>query len=194
MFTYYSLPWLTVSYTLPVVYSRLVWHSMMYPSVYARELWKAYWKSNLSAIPSVSVTPEEPVVTVVSEEIIKVELVPLVSLPLEPVNVVEEKPLITIVETVQTSSVSPETLPQTLPSSPRQKPENYQRVIRLLQSYSITQLEDINRLTLDRTKSLAKALGIAQSVQGQKKKTAVLKDEVKQKLLDFALLEEGTGN
>lgn len=185
MFTFYSLPWFRLPYTLPVVYSRLVWYSMMYPSVYACELWRMYLKSNLSATPSVSTPSEEPVVTLVSEEITPVEIV----LPLELANIVEEKPVITTVEDEQTASILTETPPKSLPASPRKKTENPKQVMRLLQSFSITQLEDINRLTLDRTKSLAKALGIAQSVQGEKKKTAVLKDEVKQRLLDSALLK-----
>ncbi|MFM6195443.1 hypothetical protein [Planktothrix sp.] len=185
MFNFYFLPWLRVYSTLPVVYSRLAWYSMMYPCVYASELWKEYWKSNVSVTPSVSTPPEEPVVTFVSEEITPVELV----LPFEPANIVEEKPVITTVEEAQTVFISTETTPQNLPFSPRRKPENRQQVMKLLQSFAITQLEDINRLTLERTKSLAKALGIAQSVQGEKKKTAILKGEVKQRLLDSALLK-----
>ncbi|VXD24390.1 hypothetical protein PL8927_820012 [Planktothrix serta PCC 8927] len=201
MFSNYSLPWLKASYTLPVVYSRLVWWSMMYPSICASELWKAYWKSNLSPTASPSPLPEEPIVVTILEEIAEavvevepVEILPLakaeIPLTLEPPPIVEEKPLtILTVEAVQTPSISIETLPQSLPLPSRQKPENRKRVIRLLQSFAITQLEDINRLTLDRTKSLAKALGISQSIQGEKKKVAVLKDEVKQRLLDAALLE-----
>ncbi len=200
MFSNYSLPWLKASYTLPVVYSRLVWWSMMYPSICASELWKAYWKSDSSPTPSPSPLPEEPVIVTISEEIaeVVVEVEPVVILPLaeaeipltlEPPHIVEEKPLtILTVEVVQNPSILTETPPQSLPVPSRQRPENRQRVIKLLQSFAITQLEDINRLTLDRTKSLAKALGISQSIQGEKKKTAVLKDEVKQRLLDSGLL------
>lgn len=203
MFTYYSLPWLKASYTLPVVYSQLVGWSMVYPSIYASELWKAYWKSNLSPKSSPFTSEAEPVVTIIAEEIVKigVGVEPIMILPqaetevpliLEQPNSVEEKPLTLLtVEVVENPAISTETSPPSFAISPRQKSENRKRVIKLLQSFSITQLNDINRLTLDRTKSLAKALGIPQSIQGEKKKMAVLKDEVKQKLRDSALLNNG---
>ena len=73
--------------------------------------------------------------------------------------------------------------------APPPRLENPKRVLKLLQSLAIAKPEDINKLTLDRTKSLAKALGITQSVNGQKKKASILKQEVKEKLKVFDLLE-----
>ena len=208
MFNYYSTSWLTATYSLPLAYSQIVWWSLTYPYTFATELLTSYWQfysnstetkseeSSVSSQPSVSELVSLPSV---AEPVEVLALPPVTETVIQSFEAVETEPKAEtfndIEAEIQWDRIVKVSLKDLLPiqpeveETPPPRLDNPKRVLKLLQSLAIAKSEDINKLTLDRTKSLAKALGITQSVNGQKKKATVLKQEVQDKLKVFNLLE-----